>query len=90
MFLGAKQRYEIRQYLHSQDASFELVSRVMKFVEYKLEPGQGCQRCQLPRWTPRFRWLRFVFFFLRGCWRLIIQQEIVLLLGVTFEGLKSH
>lgn len=33
----SKQRYEIRQYLHSQDASFELVSRVMKFVEYKLE-----------------------------------------------------
>ena len=32
-----KQRCEIRQYLHSQDASFELVSRVMKFVEYKLE-----------------------------------------------------
>eukprot|EP00435_Cladocopium_sp_Y103_P040768 s901_g11.t1 len=37
----SKQRYEIRQYLHSQDASFELVSRVMKFVEYKLEPGAG-------------------------------------------------
>lgn len=33
----SKQRYEIRQYLHSQDASFELVSRVMKFVEYKLD-----------------------------------------------------
>lgn len=33
----SRQRYEIRQYLHSQDASFELVSRVMKFVEYKLE-----------------------------------------------------
>ncbi len=33
----SKQRYEIRQYLHSQNASFELVSRVMKFVEYKLD-----------------------------------------------------
>ncbi|CAK9096317.1 unnamed protein product [Durusdinium trenchii] len=32
-----KQRCEIRQYLHSQDASLELVSRVMKFVDYKLD-----------------------------------------------------
>ena len=33
----SKQRCEIRHYLQSQDASFELVSRVMKFAEYKLE-----------------------------------------------------
>ncbi|CAJ1448056.1 unnamed protein product [Effrenium voratum] len=33
----SKQRCEIRHYLHSQDASFELVSRVMKFVDYKLD-----------------------------------------------------
>lgn len=35
-------------------------------------------------------WDSFCCFFLHGCWRSIIQQEIVLLLGVTFEGLKSH
>ncbi|CAE7223254.1 Kcnh2 [Symbiodinium microadriaticum] len=35
-----KQRREIRRYLRSQKAPFELVSRVMKFVEYKLEKLQ--------------------------------------------------
>lgn len=33
----SRQRREIRVYLSNQDASFELVSRIMKFVEYKLE-----------------------------------------------------
>ena len=33
----SKQRCDLRQYLQSQDASFELVSRVMKFAEYKLD-----------------------------------------------------
>ncbi|CAJ1344612.1 unnamed protein product [Effrenium voratum] len=33
----SKHRREIRRYLRSQEASFELVSRVMKFVEYKLD-----------------------------------------------------
>ncbi|CAJ1395704.1 unnamed protein product, partial [Effrenium voratum] len=33
----SRQRREIRVYLSSQDASFELVSRIMKFVEYKMD-----------------------------------------------------
>ncbi|CAE7642927.1 Hcn4, partial [Symbiodinium pilosum] len=33
----ARQRREIRVYLSHQDASFELVSRIMRFVDYKLE-----------------------------------------------------
>eukprot|EP00435_Cladocopium_sp_Y103_P037287 s20_g9.t2 len=33
----SRQRREIRVYLSNQDASFELVSRIMKFVEYKLD-----------------------------------------------------
>eukprot|EP00438_Fugacium_kawagutii_P003373 Skav228254 [mRNA] locus=scaffold3112:264241:268087:+ [translate_table: standard] len=33
---SARQRREIRIYLTSQNASFELVSRIMKFVDYKL------------------------------------------------------
>ena len=34
---SARQRREIRIYLTSQSASFELVSRIMKFVDYKLK-----------------------------------------------------
>lgn len=34
---SARQRREIRIYLTSQHASFELVSRIMKFVDYKLQ-----------------------------------------------------
>ena len=34
---SARQRREIRIYLTSQNASFELVSRIMKFVDYKLQ-----------------------------------------------------
>ncbi|CAE7560893.1 Hcn4 [Symbiodinium natans] len=33
----ARQKREIRVYLSHQDASFELVSRIMRFVDYKLE-----------------------------------------------------
>ncbi|CAE7250487.1 Hcn4 [Symbiodinium sp. CCMP2592] len=33
----ARQKREIRVYLTHQDASFELVSRIMRFVDYKLE-----------------------------------------------------
>ena len=34
---SARQKREIRLYLTSQSASFELVSRIMKFVDYKLQ-----------------------------------------------------
>ncbi|CAK9084005.1 Potassium voltage-gated channel protein eag (Ether-a-go-go protein) [Durusdinium trenchii] len=33
----SKQRREIRRYLRTQEASFQLVSRVMNFVDYKLD-----------------------------------------------------
>ena len=32
-----RQRREIRMYLTSQSAPFELVSRIMKFVDYRLD-----------------------------------------------------
>ena len=37
----SRQRREVRVYLSNQDASLELVSRIMRFVEYKLEKTLG-------------------------------------------------
>ena len=36
-----RQRREIRMYLTSQNAPFELVSRIMKFVDYRLDKSLG-------------------------------------------------
>eukprot|EP00913_Durusdinium_trenchii_P027904 g26164.t1 len=40
-----RQRREIRLYLNSQNAPFELVSRIMKFVDYRLEKMLGWNVC---------------------------------------------
>lgn len=34
---GSRRRREVRQYLHAQKVSMELTSRIMRFVDYKLE-----------------------------------------------------
>lgn len=41
----SRQRREIRVYLTNQKASFELVSRIMKFVAAQHKMGRSCQLC---------------------------------------------